>query len=518
MRTNLPVVDQEYDYPAHLMLVSTTDSTGVITHGNDAFLAVSGFGYEELVGQPHNIVRHPDMPPAAFRDLWRTVDTGDTWTGLVKNRRKDGRYYWVRANVTPLMEDGQAAGYVSVRTKPSAEEVRMAQALYDKMNAEQAADKPTFTLLRGNVRFFGWRGFLQKWHDVGMTARMSVVLSIMIVLGLLPLWVGYQGRGMGWLQFAGMAAGAMLGLTMFKRNYEEQLKYAANYARDLASCNLNTTLEFSPTNPMAVVLRNLRQIQVNLRAVIHDLHEEVSNFNRSANEISSASLDLSARTETQASNLEETAASMEEISSMVQSTALTAGEALRNSEHSTGVATRGGQAVHEVGVAMREIDQSAHKMREIISVIEGIAFQTNILALNAAVEAARAGEQGRGFAVVASEVRALAQRSGTAAKEIRELIARSADQISSGAARMQHANATIEEAVNAVREVGSLVTRISNAAREQSTGVAQVNESITQLDHLTQQNAAMAEQSAASARELKQSSEKLARSVRIFKL
>jgi aerotaxis receptor len=518
MRTNLPVTDREYDYPASAMLVSMTDTKGHITHGNAAFFATSGYSAEELIGENHNIVRHPDMPPEGFRDMWRTIGNGMPWTGLVKNRRKDGSYYWVRANVTPIMDNSKPVGYLSVRTKPGREEVQAVAALYAQLNAETQAGRPSFHLHQGQLRFHGLRGQLQRWRDLGPVARMGMVLGLMIVLGMLPLWLGFQGTLAAWLQFGGLLAGAAIALAVFSQRYVQALGQVEWFARDLAACNLKTSLDFSPHHPMAATMSNLRQVQINLRAVIGDVNSEIASFNRTAREISEGSLDLSARAESQASSLEQTAASMEEISSTVKHTSQIAAEVLRHSERSTAVATQGGQSVHELSELMVQIDQSSGKMREIISVIEGIAFQTNILALNAAVEAARAGEQGRGFAVVAAEVRALAQRSGTAAREIRELIAHSAGQITHGAERMQHANKTIEEVVAAVREVGVLINQISTAAREQSAGVVQVNEAINHLDQLTQQNAALAEESAATSEGLKNGASSLTQSMQVFRL
>ncbi|MBU0589556.1 MAG: PAS domain-containing protein [Gammaproteobacteria bacterium] len=518
MRINLPVIDEEYDYPASHMLVSMTNTKGHLIHGNAAFFAISGFSSEELIGENHNIVRHPDMPAEGFRDLWRTVGRGMPWTGLVKNRRKDGRYYWVRANVTPIMENGKPVAYLSVRTKPSREEVKTVSALYGQLNAETEAGKPSFYLRHGQVRFHGLKGQLQRWHHLSLTTRMGGALALMVSMGMLPDVLGLQSPAAPWLQLGGLLAGAGFCLFMFKHRYVKAIEQVESFARDLASCNLTTTLQYSANDPMAASMNNLRQVQINLRAVIGDVNSEIANFERTAREISEGSQDLSSRAESQASSLEQTAASMEEISSTVKHTSQIAAEVLHNSEQSTAVANQGGQAMHELSQMMAQIDQSSGKMREIISVIEGIAFQTNILALNAAVEAARAGEQGRGFAVVASEVRALAQRSGTAAREIRGLIAQSADQISHGAERMQHANKTIEQVVEAVREVGVLINQISTAAKEQTIGVGQVNETVSHLDQLTQQNAALAEESAAASEGLKISAGSLTKAMQVFRL
>jgi len=153
MRTNLPVTQREYEYPADRMLVSMTDTKGTITHCNHAFVETSGFTYEELIGQPHNLVRHPDMPPEAYKDMWQTIGHGQPWTALVKNRRKNGDHYWVQANVTPILENGKPKGYMSVRIKPSRQDVQAAEALYAQMRADSQAGKSPIYLRGGEVRY-----------------------------------------------------------------------------------------------------------------------------------------------------------------------------------------------------------------------------------------------------------------------------------------------------------------------------------------------------------------------------
>jgi aerotaxis receptor len=518
MRVNLPVTQREYDYPSDRMLVSMTDTKGIITHCNHAFVETSGFSYEELIGENHNLVRHPDMPPAAYRDMWNTIGRGHPWTALVKNRRKDGDHYWVQANVTPILENGKPKGYMSVRIKPSRQDIQAAEALYAQMRAEEKAGKSTIYLRGGEVRVRGPRGWLGALGRITLTARLGLALVALVILGMVPQFMGMEESVLFWAQLLALGVGAVGVMTWFQMRFSAAIRAAEEFAYDLAGCNLRSTVSGDYPPPLGNMVAALRQIQVNLRAVVGDVREEIDTLGRSAAEIASGSMDLSSRTEAQASSLEETAASMEELSSTVKQTADTAARVADQSARSSKVASEGGEAVHLVIEAMERIDQSSSKMRDIISVIEGIAFQTNILALNAAVEAARAGEQGRGFAVVASEVRALAQRSATAAKEIRELIAQSSEQISEGSSQMKSAGRTIDAVVANVQEVGNLIQMITSATKEQAIGISQVNEAVTQLDTVTQQNAALVEESAASADGLNDSASSVARAVQVFQL
>ncbi len=524
MRVNLPVTQQEYDYPAHAMLVSTTDTKGIITHCNRAFVETSGYTHEELIGQPHNLIRHPDMPAEGFKDLWRTIGRGQPWTGLVKNRRKNGDHYWVQANVTPIMVGGKPQAYMSVRIKPDRAQIEQVEALYALLRRQAETGQHTLRLQAGNVRRTGWRDLPAMLQSLTLTQRLGAALALLVAVAMLPPLLGLRGTatlsapGQTAVQGALLLVGAGAVVAWFHHRFSRAMGEANRFASDLASCNLATTVSSDFPSPMGLLLQRLRQIQINLRAVVGDVRDDIAGFNRTSAEIAEGSQDLSARTESQASSLQQTAASMEQLASTVRQTADTAEQVSRRSEQSTVVANRGGQAVRQVGDAMEAIQKSSTHMRDIIGVIEGIAFQTNILALNAAVEAARAGEQGRGFAVVAGEVRALAQRSAGAAKEIRGLIAESTEQVTLGTAQMQSAGETIDAVVTAVAEVGGMVRQISAATHEQAIGIAQVNEAVTQLDSVTQQNAALVEQSAASAEGLTASATGLTRSVQVFRL
>ncbi|MDR2325652.1 MAG: methyl-accepting chemotaxis protein [Acidovorax sp.] len=516
MRINLPVTQNNYDFPGNELLVSITNPKGEITHCNAAFTSVSGYTYEELIGQPHNLIRHPDMPAAAFKDLWRTIAHGYPWTALVKNRRKNGDHYWVRANVTPIMEGGKPKGYLSVRTKPAAAEIQAAEALYARMRTEAETGQESFRLRSGEIRHKGLRGWWDSRKDVGMVVRMELMLAVLALLLMLPDMLGWQGAPAWGTRLAVLLAGGAWITWRFYDRCVRGLEQASRFAADIASCNLSTDCQHTYGGDMGALMQRLLQIQINLRAVVGDVRSEVKGFAVTAQEIAHGSQDLAARTESQSSNLQETAASMEEISGTVAQTADMAQVMERESEASKDVARHSGSAIEEVGSAMEHIRGSSTRMREIIGVIESIAFQTNLLALNAAVEAARAGEQGRGFAVVAGEVRALAQRSAEAAKEISVLINRTVDGINDGNARMDAAGQTISGMVDAVERVSEMVHQISIATREQSLGIAQVNEAVAHLDSVTQQNAALVEESTSAAHSLRHSAQTLERSVDVF--
>lgn len=516
MRTNLPVSGQEVDYPDDQMLVSMTDLEGVITHCNRAFVEVSGFTYDELMGQPHNLIRHPDMPSEAYRDLWDTIQSGHPWTGLVKNRTKLGEHYWVKANVTPIAQEGRTTGYMSVRVKPTRTEIRDAEALYASMRETES--RALIRLRHGAVVRRGWAGTWARLLRMGLSTRLIIAVVLWMTSSMAPVLL-FQDRLITILaQASVLLFGAFMLIFWFRRDVIRPILHAAAFANDLAACNLRTDWHVSLPPPLGELGRSLHQIQNNLRAVVGDIRREIAYFGQAAGEIAEGSLDLSARTETQASSLEQTAASMDQLSSSVRQTADTAATVATQSAESTAVAQRGGATVAKLSETMQSIAQTSNKMRDIIGVIEGIAFQTNILALNAAVEAARAGDQGRGFSVVASEVRALAQRSATAAKEIRQLIAESGDVIEHGVVEMNAAAQTIQTVVAAVTSVGQLVDEITSAAREQAGGITQVNEAVTHLDQVTQRNAALVEESASAAEGLKQGVTMLTRSAEVFHL
>jgi len=292
---------------------------------------------------------------------------------------------------------------------------------------------------------------------------------------------------------------------------------AAGLARSVAAGDLGVPIRLR-AGDSASMMAQLKVMQESLSNVVAGVRQNADSVATASSQIAQGNADLSSRTEEQASALEETAASMEQLGSTVSQNADNAKQANQLALGASSLAARGGEVVGEVVSTMKGINDSSKKIADIIGVIDGIAFQTNILALNAAVEAARAGEQGRGFAVVASEVRSLAQRSAGAAKEIKELIGASVERVERGSSLVDQAGATMNEIVAAVRRVADIIGEISAATIEQSAGVAQVGEAVSQMDQATQQNAALVEESAAAAESLKQQAQQLAQAVAVFKL
>jgi methyl-accepting chemotaxis protein len=296
------------------------------------------------------------------------------------------------------------------------------------------------------------------------------------------------------------------------------IRDAVAVAETVASGDLTRAIEAHTKDETGALLRALRHMNDSLVGIVSQVRGGTDTIATASREISAGNLDLSSRTEQQAGALEETAASMEELTTTVRQNADNARQANQLAITASEVATQGGAVVSEVVTTMGAINASANRIADIIGVIDGIAFQTNILALNAAVEAARAGEQGRGFAVVASEVRNLAQRSAAAAKEIKELITASTANVDAGTKLVDQAGATMVQVVDSIRRVTDIMAEITSASQEQTGGIEQVNSAITQMDHVTQQNAALVEEAAAAASSMQDQAAKLAEVVSVFKL
>ncbi|RYY77796.1 MAG: PAS domain S-box protein, partial [Comamonadaceae bacterium] len=342
MRSNLPVTQKEYALPEGEALVSTTDLDSRITYCNASFIRVSGYERDELLGQPHNLIRHPDMPAEAFRDMWATLRSGLPWSQLVKNRRKDGDHYWVVANVTPLLEAGRPVGYMSVRTRATRQQIDAAEQLYATMRAEAAAGRPVHVLRAGEVTRTGALGALGRWSRPGLTARMA--LALVAVAGASAALAAAAGADRGWL-----AAGALGGQALvvaaaalwLRASVTRPIVASIQRANRMAAGELHSVERGRRHDELGGLNGALAQLTVNLQAMVGDVRLEAGQIDGAADEIATAGSDLSARTESQAGSLQETAAAVEQIASTVQRNAGNATEASRQAGRAGEIALRG---------------------------------------------------------------------------------------------------------------------------------------------------------------------------------
>lgn len=479
------VTQNEYPLDDDTTLMSTTDVHSYITHANDTFVQVSGYQLDELTGQPHNMVRHPDMPKAAFADMWYTLQQGEPWSGIVKNRRKNGDHYWVRANAVPMVRRGQVTGYMSIRTKATAEEIAAVEPLYRALNDGSCKKRVHKGLVVGK----GWLGKLPamplRWRVRCVMAALFAVLAATLI-----------ATSAGWMPLAAAALVMLLGTLLFEQQIVRPVENVARQALKVATGERNSVQHLNRSDELGLTLRAVGQLGLMCRWLINDVSSQVVSVRDGSDRLAQGNEDLNDRTRQTVANVQQTVATMNQMAASVQSNSETAAEVDKLSVAASSAATKGGNAMQTVVKTMDDIADSTQRIGSITSLINDIAFQTNILALNAAVEAARAGEQGKGFAVVAGEVRHLASRSASAANDIRKLIDASASKVQSGSEQVHAAGRTMDDIVEQVKNVTQLIAQISHATSEQATGLSELTRAVAELDSITQKNADLVEESA----------------------
>ncbi|EQA1581159.1 methyl-accepting chemotaxis protein [Enterobacter hormaechei] len=479
------VTQNEYPLDDDTTLMSTTDLHSYMTHTNDTFVQVSGFTLQELLGQPHNIVRHPDMPKAAFADMWYTLQKGEPWSGIVKNRRKNGDHYWVRANAVPMVRNGQMTGYMSIRTRATEDEVAAVEPLYKALNEGRSKKR----IHKGLVVRKGWLGKLPamplRWRVRSVMAVLFAVMAATLV-----------ASAAGWASLVAAAVVMLLGTLVFEQQIVRPVENVARQALRVATGERNSVQHLDRSDELGLTLRAVGQLGLMCRWLINDVSSQVMSVRDGSDRLAQGNEDLNDRTRQTVANVQQTVATMNQMAASVQSNSETAAEVDKLSMAASSAATQGGTAMQTVVKTMDDIADSTQRIGSITSLINDIAFQTNILALNAAVEAARAGEQGKGFAVVAGEVRHLASRSANAANDIRKLIDASASKVQSGADQVHAAGRTMDDIVEQVKNVTQLIAQISHATSEQAKGLTELTRAVAELDSITQKNADLVEESA----------------------
>jgi aerotaxis receptor len=509
--------NNEYEIDANELPVLVSDMPGRFVYANDAYLKASGYSWAELKGSITTAALHPDMPRQVMDDMIEAIKIGVPWSGLIKSRRKNGDYYWLRLNLCPIYARNEYAGGLLVHSKPTRAEIAQCEPLYRSLRS--GADKKLRVHLGQTYRATLVGRTLHAIRSAGLRGQVWFAFLTTGTAALIGLLSAVPQRGMSfWLALIGvLTVNTSVGIYL-ARSIIVPLRRAVRSANRIAAGNLVSIETSNRNNEIGALLRALGQMTMNMRATVADVRTGLATMKNATTDIAAGADELSSRTDSQASHLQRTATSMEEISTTVKNNAESARQAQQVANTAKVAAESGGKVVGEVISTMAGITESSRRIGEIIGVIDSIAFQTNLLALNAAVEAARAGEHGRGFAVVASEVRNLAQRSAQSAREIKALISESAAKVSNGSVLVNSAGKSIDDIVLQVRRVTELVSHIAQASSEQSSGIGQVNGGVTQLDEMTQANMALVEESTAAAMRLNEQTARVAEAISVFKL
>ncbi|MCG2576949.1 methyl-accepting chemotaxis protein [Dechloromonas sp. XY25] len=544
MKNNQPVNHVETLLPENEFIYSRTDLKGIIVEANEAFAKVSGFLREEMIGQPHNLVRHPDMPEAAFADLWSDLKAGRPWRGIVKNRRKDGGFYWVVANASPVRENGQIVGYQSVRSRPTRDEVKAAEAAYKRI---REGDRSIFIQFGRVVkRCSPWLNALLSLR--AQMAIMGLALLFECAFVLYGRMATSSASTIDNLHAVIAGIGLLYGLYflfVFTPRVNSDLSRLGEWLESLLlSGALNKRFDLARRDVIGTIARRADKFVSTVQATVQGMADIASQVNQATGMVGQG-VEVARQSATQQSEASSSAAAA------IEEVTVSIGEVAEHAHCAQAVAQKAGQLSHE-GAALSSKatatilaladtvkksatqvetlgDRSAEISR-IVGVIKEIADQTNLLALNAAIEAARAGEQGRGFAVVADEVRKLAERTGSATQEIGTMISaiqsdtqHAVEGMRSGAIQVEAGVELVQEAEQALLEINTemsntnqMVSDISHASAEQENALIQLAQNVEKVADMTEQNVAVVTQTESLVRDLTLVADRMRKSVHQF--
>lgn len=506
MRKNLPVTEVERTFEDHERIISTTDLKGRITSFNDHFLNISGFEADELMGKPHNIIRHPDMPEAAFKDLWDTLAAGKAWMGLVKNRCKNGDYYWVNAYVTPVYEGTELVGYQSVRVRPERQYVKQAEKLYRRINQGKSVSSSLQSLQK-----LGVVAILAALPAVSVFAASVATMATPMVLVAAGVSTAVSAALIhNWYQKSWQRVGVLA-----KRAYGSDLSCLA-YCGEVTPATQVEVALVSESSKQVTLLELIESSSQSLLGQVQNINSAVSQTatgveqqNSDISQLATAVNQMNAANKEVAQSCSQAADNTRDASSQTNQNAEILGCA------STSISGLSGD-VETASDLVFKLKQDTLSITEIVGVINGIAEQTNLLALNAAIEAARAGESGRGFAVVADEVRTLASRTQESTTSIEAMISALQSRVDEVVTVMESgqgsANKVVEqitevndklgEVIHAVNQANDMTVHIATATEEQSSVTEEINRNVSNIYEETDRLSSSADQAAGASKEL----------------
>lgn len=533
MKKNLPVTQQEKPFIKGKYIVSKTDLKGCITYANDAFIEMSGFTYDDLIGKNHNIVRHPDVPPQAFADLWENLKEGRPWRGIVKNRAKNGDHYWVDALVVPVRKDDQTIGYMSVRTEATRQQVAAAEPLYRALNASgKAIPRPS------------------AWSKITLRAKMFSLALGLILLQVTSTASGFLDGALTLpaaihpiLAFLSIAIG--MSLIVMQNGIFNALGLATQDLDHIAQGNLVERIENNRLDEVGKIYDALITMQSHLKVMLAEISEVTEAVERNSGRLECKMAEVGRQSASQSGAANEIAAAISEMTASIENVAGDARDSADSTEASRGLleqATRQMEqsreasrkvvaTVSQASTTMLDLFKSIYQIGTITQAIQEIAGQTNLIALNAAIEAARAGEQGRGFAVVADEVRKLAERTRQQTDEITKTvqIIQQATQITvttmeEAGGQVGKADAQIlgaEESLDAVVQQGAkiygMAQHMVTATTEESLASQEIARQVNNIAGVIEENLNHLVEAEENTTQLKETAEQLGRLVAYFR-
>ncbi|RHX87731.1 methyl-accepting chemotaxis protein [Leptospira stimsonii] len=502
MRKNLPVTNREIQIPPNAVLISRTDTKGRISYVSQDFANVSGFSEEEMLGEPHNLIRHPDVPPYVYKEMWDTIQGGDPWNGVVKNRAKSGDHYWVDATITPVMSDGIVTGYMSVRKKATAIQIARAEILFKEL---QNTDSIIWKM---KVRF---RSLLQR---LGLAGKI-LIYSLLVFVPLLFANFEWIKQGLIFLPLLGISCGTLgilfLILTIF--GYRKRIREIIAIQKEIVAGNFLKEIPFRREySEVTEIYSTLRVLVISVWGLLVQIKENFEKNNELYKYLSLSSDKFQKSTHSQAASVEETASASHELSSTLeeivksiqfQSSGLAAinegigkvNESIQNvsksmdglSTQTSSVKLKASQSQETFGraiLAMDEIKEYSNGISKIIGIITSISEKTNLLALNASIESARAGEAGKGFSVVAEEISKLADQTRNSIKDIVSLIGNTTKAVDFGAEKFQESLSIVRELTDYIGDVNSSATIVTASLAAQAEKLNEIRKNTDQVNKI----------------------------------